>query len=138
MLRLIGQVFQHTLVGCCLSVMSLLFFGMTSLLRCLPRLFGWLVLGLRGLLILSVHLYDLLLGSLNPFSSALGIDLRSGVLRWLACILISSLLGLILITLLGWLDWIWLLAIFDLHGLFTDLVWDSVMQDDDLFLGARL
>ena len=138
MLTLLSQVFQHALVGCCLSAFSLFFFGLASLFGWLPRLSRWLLPGLRGFLSLSVRAYDALLGALNPLVSGFGIDLRTGILRWLACVIFSSLLGLIVVLLLGWLDWIWLLAIFVLHGLLTALSWDSILGSQDLFLGEHL
>jgi hypothetical protein len=138
MIGVLVQVLQYAMIGMCLTSISMVLFSLAALLRLLPRLMSFTRLCLRGLLILSFRLYDLTLSNLAPLFQRFGIDLLSGYPRLIACMLLSLLFGLLIITLIGLPINGWTVAVSLIHGLLVGLAWDETGDPDGLQLGKKI
>ena len=138
MLGILVHLVESTLVGVCLTAFSLVLFSLAALLRLLPSLAAFCRLCLRAFLVISYHLYRLILRRANPFvQSYAGIDLLSGHFRITSCLLLSIFGGL-LVTLLSGFSYRWCLGVALTHGLLLGLAWDEFENPDGLQLGAKV
>ena len=139
MFLILLRILEHTLVGVCLSSISLTLFTLVILLRLLPHLMRFLWWCIRGLMILSFRLYALMFNRLNPFlESQLGIDVRSGVPRLSACILLSSIFWGLVLLISGLTIPVWTIILPILHGTFLGLAWDEIEKPEGLQLGVNI
>jgi hypothetical protein len=138
MVGLLFRLFEHVLVGACLSSLSLALFGITACLRLLPRFLHLARLGLRGFLVLSFRLYYRVLSHLAPAARRhLRIDILTGGHRVAASASFSLVLGLLLVLILGRPVTGWSLGLSLLHGLFVGLVWDDIEEPGGFRLGVN-
>ncbi|MBI3732802.1 MAG: hypothetical protein HY259_05010 [Chloroflexi bacterium] len=129
---------QMILVSCLLAA-TMLFVVLTIALRLLPTTATSLNGLLRGVLVLSVRFYYLILGHLAPvIAQRFRVNIVEGLWRLAACILVSQLLGSLLLLLAGWEVSGWTVVLFTLHGMIVGLVWDEVVSRDGLQLGLHL
>ena len=138
MFGLIAQVFEHILVGACLTAFSMVLFSLALLLRLFPRLLGFARLCLRELLTLSFRLYRMILTWLDTiFQYRLGVNLLTGYRRVLACLFLSLILGLLIVTLAGLSISGWSVILSLLHGLIVGLTWDEIEEPEGFRLGVK-
>lgn len=139
MLVILLRIFEHALIGACLSSLSLFFFSLVALLRLLPGLLRFIHVCLRSILILSYRLYRLVLMWLDRHvQHRLGLTILSGYLRVIACLVLSLLLGalILLVTDLPFPGWIVGLSV--IHGLIVGLAWDELEDPGGLQLGVKM
>ena len=139
MIGLLFRIFEHALMGTCLTSISIVFFSLATLLRLLPRFFVFLWFCLRGLLILSFRLYHLIISRTNPFIQIhLGVNILAGIPHLLFCVLLSTTIW-VLILLLTWFSLpIWSITLPILHGLTLGLFWDEFEKPGGLRLGIKI
>jgi hypothetical protein len=136
---LIWRLFERVLVGTCLGSMNLVLLALAGLLRFLPQLFHLARSCLRGILILSFRLYRLIVTRLAPTVwDALGVDVRDGFPRVVACALLSLVLGTILLFLVRGGITGWGVGMCLVHGLAVALAWDEIEAPGGLQLGTKL
>lgn len=136
---LLSRIVSRVLVGSVFVSLAALLMSMASLVRVFP----WLLrLGhrlLRGLLILSYRLYNLILSSMRDFVlQAVRLDVLIGYPRLAMCLLLSVTVGLVVIMLTNTALVGWVLGCCALHGLFVGLAWDDIENPGGIRLGRRL
>jgi hypothetical protein len=138
MLVLLLRVFEHVLVGVCLTSLSLLIFSIVALFRLLPGTFKFVNFCLRWFLILSFRFYKLILTRMNAILEPyIPIDLLSICPRIVACVCLSLLIAVSIIFLANLqLTW-WSVAIPVIHGLIVSLAWDEFTEPGGLQLGVK-
>lgn len=139
MLALVFRLFEHMLIGVCLTSLSMVFVSLTALLRLLPRSLPLIRRGLRGFLVLSFRFYRLLFTHLAPtIQRWLDIDILRGYSRVAAAVVASLVLGLSLICLTNLPINGWGVGLALLHGLTVGSAWDEIESPRGLQLGVEI
>ena len=132
-------IFSQVFLGSCVLSISIIFLGITMLVRSSPALYDLSTRILRSLLDSSFHLYRYLLVFLNPYlQTIIHLNLLENPTRAIATILLSLLIGSLLCLLLHWQISLLILIILVLHGAFIGLAWKDFFEPVGLHMGERL
>ena len=139
MLAIVSRLFSTLIVGSCFLSVTLFFLSLAASLRMLPKLIGFLMQVLRGLMILSYRLFTIILDSLaDPVYRLFIVDLYALFARTIVTTLLSASVGLS-IHLLTDLSWsIWIIAGCAIHGILVGLIWDKFLEPGGLMLGINI
>ena len=139
MLAIVSRLFSTLIIGSCFLSATLFFLSLAASLGLLPKLIGFLMQVLRGLMILSYRLYTFLLDGLaDPVYRLFVVDLSALFARTIFTTLLSASIGLSihLFTDISWS--IWIIAGCALHGILVGLIWDKFLDPGGLMLGVNL
>ena len=126
------------LLGLMIFLASTFLLSVTVILRCLPPLFRALLPFLRIFFTLSLRLYKVVLNASSPYLLSLtGVKILYGVIRLVACLLLSALLMLFILILIDFNFLIPMLILSALHGLVIHLLWDE-LDSNMMNLGSRM
>jgi len=139
MIATIIHLLGNMLIGICFSTVSLFFVSLAITLRLLPRLLSFLWMCLRGFLILSYRLYNMVL---TPFANKLeqtfNIDILSNLSRVMFSLILSVTIYILLVHFTNLRVPDWMIAFPILHGLVVGLMWDGLSKPGGLQLGVEI
>ncbi len=138
-MRAVSGIFAQLILTTSIFSLSMFFTSVAGVLRLLPLMVPLACRAAWGLLILSCRFYYLLLSRVAPaIERHTKVNLVAGIWRLVTTSLLSLTLGLAFLWLMQWGVSGWAIAVFALHGLFVDLIWEEIPQVGDLQMGVKL
>ena len=132
-------LFQQIFLGTLVFLISVLFFGMTMLIRSFPALYDLMNRLMRSLLILSYRAYYFLLMHLEPYWLTISAySLLNNPIRTLVTTLISIFIGCVFCLIVQWKITLIAIGICIFHGGFIGLAWQDFFEPVGLHMGEGL